>query len=96
MFFGLLLGGLGRLRVLLGVLEGLEGVLEGLGGVLNAKMSQDSVKMGPGPRQERNPRELPSGLSPPSRRRALQRALCWAAGGSGGAPSIFLLEEEHY
>ena len=55
------------LEALGGVLEGLEGVLEALGGVLKAKMNQDSVKMGPRTRQERNPRELPSGLSPPSR-----------------------------
>ena len=74
----------------------LGGVLEALGGVLKAKMSQDSVKMGPGTGQERNPRELPSGLSPPSRRSEILRALSGAAGGSGGAPSIFLLEEEHY
>ena len=77
-------GVLDVLEALGGVLEGLEGVLEALGGVLKAKMSQDSVKMGPRTRQERNPRELPSGLSPPSRRAWLQRPLSWVAGGSGG------------
>ena len=84
-------GVLDVLEALGGVLEGLEGVLEALGGVLKAKMSQDSVKMGPRTRQERNPRELPSGLSPPSRRSEVLRALLRAAcGGAGPGLSSFL------
>ena len=84
-------GVLDVLEALGGVLEGLEGVLEALGGVLKAKMSQDSVKMGPRTRQERNPRELPSGLSPPSRRSQVQRALSRAAcGGARPGLSSFL------
>ena len=55
----------GVLEALGGVFEGLEGILKGLGGVLNTKVSQDSVKIGLGTRQEQNPRESPSGLSPP-------------------------------
>ena len=77
------------LEALGGVLEGLEGVLEALGGVLKAKMSQDSVKMGPRTRQERNPRELPSGLRPQGR---WAMVLKRAAGGSGGPSLILLLE----
>ena len=52
----------------------LGGVLEGLGGVLKAKMRQDSAKIASRTAQEQNPRELPSGLSPPSRRSEVQRA----------------------
>ena len=95
--FGTPAGGvLDVLEALGGVLEGLERVLEALGGVLKAKMSQDSVKMGPGTRQERNPRELPSGLSPPSRRSEVQRAAVPRGRRQCTARSIFLLEEEHY
>ena len=77
-------------------LEGVLGVLEALGGVLKAKMSQDSVKIGPRTRQERNPRELPSGLSPQSRRSQVQRAAVGSGRRQWRAWSIFLLEEEHY
>ena len=55
--------------------------MEALGGVLKAKMSQDSVKMGPRTRQERNPRELPSGLELQGR---WKRALKGGVGGRGG------------
>ena len=61
--------------------------MEALGGVLKAKMSQDSVKMGPRTRQERNPRELPSGLSPPSPRSEVQRAL-WGMASGGARPGL--------
>ena len=78
-FWGSCRGCLGRLG---GSWGRLGGVLEALGGVLKAKMSQDSVKMGPRTRQERNPRELPSGLSLPSRWAWILRPLSWAASGS--------------
>ena len=88
-------GCLGRLRGSRGRLGGswgrLGGVLDALGSVPKAKMSQDRVKMGPRTRQERNPRELPSGLSPPSRwawiLRPLSRAAC---GGARPGLSSFL------
>ena len=91
------LGGLGGSWGRLGGSWGrLGGVLEALGGILKAKMSQDSAKMGPGTRQEQNPRELPSGLSPPSRRSEVQRAAVPRGRRQCTARSIFLLEEEHY
>ena len=48
----------------MGVLEGSSTVL---GGVLEANMGQDSAKMAQEPLKSENPRELPSGLSPPER-----------------------------
>ena len=48
----------------MGVLEGSSTVL---GGVLEANMGQDRAKMAQEPLKSENPRELPSGLSPPER-----------------------------
>ena len=97
MVFGPPAGGvLDVLEALGGVLEGLEGVLEALGGVLKAKMSQDSVKMGPRTRQERNPRELPIGLKPLGRRRCTPTRAVMGGQRQWRAWLIFLLEEEHY
>ena len=95
MFFGLPRGDLGGiLEALGGVLEGLRGALERLGGVLKAKMSQDSAKMRQEPPQERNPRELLSGLRPQGRWKC---ALTRGVGSGGGAwsnPSFGRIFEE--
>ena len=94
MFFGLPRGDLGGiLEALGGVLEGLRGVLEGLGGVLEAKMSQDSAKMRQEPPQERNPRELPSGLRPQGRWRCAPTPCCPAGSAVAVGPGLILLLE---
>ena len=95
MFFGLPWGGLGGiLEALGGVLEGLRGVLEGLGGVLEAKMSQDSAKTCQEPPQERNPRELPSGLRPQGRRKPPLTRGVGSGRGAWSNPSFGRIFEE--